>query len=92
MAYTSSFALYYISKNRDKQVKMFSELRDLMPLEGPVNEEILEKSVYTKAVMKETFRMSPISVGVGRILAEDAVLSNYHVPAGVNFHFSILKF
>uniref|UniRef100_A0A8D8Z6N7 Cytochrome P450 302a1, mitochondrial n=1 Tax=Cacopsylla melanoneura TaxID=428564 RepID=A0A8D8Z6N7_9HEMI len=37
---------------------------------------------YAKAVIKESFRMAPISVGVGRTLGKHAVLNGYHVPAG----------
>jgi hypothetical protein len=37
-----------------------------------------------KAVLKESLRLNPISVGIGRILAQDAVLSGYHVPKGVS--------
>jgi hypothetical protein len=37
-----------------------------------------------KAVLKESFRLNPISVGIGRILAQDAIFSGYHVPKGVS--------
>lgn len=32
--------------------------------------------------MKETFRVSPTVPGVMRVLPEDTVLCDYHVPAG----------
>lgn len=83
-AYTASFALYHLARNKEKQENMFAELNELTSVEGFVTEDMLQKSVYTKAVIKEVHRMNPVSVGVGRILAEDALLSNYHVPAGVN--------
>lgn len=95
MSYSSSFALYHISKNAEKQEKIFTELSLLMSVDDPVTEDILNKSIYTKAAIKEVFRMNPISVGVGRILAKDAVLSHFHVPAGVNtkydYHYSVLN-
>jgi len=28
--------------------------------------------------------LNPISVGIGRILAQDAIFSGYHVPKGVS--------
>lgn len=37
---------------------------------------------YTRSVLKETHRMNPISVGVGRILDTDAMFSGFHVPKG----------
>lgn len=55
-----------------------------MPADDSITEDMLQKATYTKAVIKELNRMNPVSVGVGRILAEDTVLSNYQVPAGVS--------
>lgn len=65
---------------------MFTEARALLPDDDDcaVTEATLERAVYTKAVIKETFRMNPISVGVGRVLPEECVFSGYRVPAGVN--------
>ena len=49
-----------------------------------ITPDILKEAVYTKAVLKETFRLFPLSVGVGRILQDDIILSGYVVPKGVN--------
>ncbi|KAK7603222.1 hypothetical protein V9T40_003221 [Parthenolecanium corni] len=81
-SYTASFALYHLARNEEKQEKMFLELKNLMSATESITEDILQRSTYTKAVMKELHRMNPISIGIGRILAEDAILSNYRVPAG----------
>lgn len=83
-SYTASFALYHLARNEEKQEKMFLELKNLMSATESITEDILQRSTYTKAVMKELHRMNPISIGIGRILAEDAILSNYRVPAGVS--------
>lgn len=37
-----------------------------------------------KAAVKESLRLNPVSIGVGRVLAQDAVFSGYHVPKGVS--------
>lgn len=37
-----------------------------------------------KAVLKESLRLNPVSVGIGRVLAQDAMLSGYRVPRGVS--------
>lgn len=72
-----------MSSNPDVQEKMFGEARALLPDNNtPVTDRILERAVYSKAVVKEMFRMNPISVGVGRILPEECVFSGYRVPAG----------
>lgn len=83
-AFTASFALYHLARNQEKQEKMFFELKHLMSATESITEDMLQKSKYTKAVIKELHRMNPVSVGIGRILANDAVLSNYRVPAGVS--------
>lgn len=50
---------------------------------SPITAETLKNATYTKAVIKETFRLNPISVGIGRILQTDVVLSGYRVPKEV---------
>ncbi|XP_029173132.1 cytochrome P450 302a1, mitochondrial isoform X2 [Nylanderia fulva] len=81
--YTTAFALYHLAKNTNVQEKLRSEATALLK-DGtsPITAETLKNATYTKAVLKETFRMNPISVGVGRILQTDVVLSGYHVPQG----------
>nr|UOW66135.1 cytochrome P450 302A1 [Rhopalosiphum padi] len=91
--YSCCFGLYHLSSNPDVQKKMFIEAQALLPDKNtPVNYEILERAVYAKAVVKEMFRMNPISVGVGRILPEECVFSGYRVPAGVNETYLIIKY
>lgn len=81
--YTSSFALYHLATNQDKQRKLYEESCKLLSEpNSPITGAVLSQAQYTKAVVKENFRMNPISVGIGRILAHDAILSGYHVPKG----------
>lgn len=83
--YSCGFGLYHLSSNADAQEKMYAETRVLLPDKGAaVTEKVLERAAYTKAVVKETFRMNPISVGIGRVLPEECVFSGYRVPAGVS--------
>lgn len=76
--------MYYLAKNTNVQEKLRSEAIDLLKDDtSPITAETLKNATYTKAVLKETFRMNPISVGIGRILQTDVVLSGYRVPRGV---------
>lgn len=50
---------------------------------SPITAETLKNATYTKAVIKETLRLNPISVGIGRILQTDVILNGYRVPKGV---------
>lgn len=65
---------------------MYKEASSLLKSkEDKIDDDVLNKATYTKAVIKETFRMNPISVGVGRILQNDAILSGYQVPKDVSY-------
>ena len=75
-----------MARNRDVQEKLFGEAwKIIMTKNDVITPDSLKGAVYTKAVIKETFRLNPISVGVGRILQNDVVLNGYHVPKGVSF-------
>lgn len=73
--------------NPEAQNKLYEESCQLLAKPNcAITTSVLANAQYTKAVLKETFRMNPISVGVGRILAQDAIFSGYHVPKGVSMH------
>lgn len=80
--YTTSFALYHLATNTECQEKLYSEACCLLNRRYTITSQDFNQATYTKAVIKETFRMNPVSVGVGRILAKNAVLSGYVVPSG----------
>lgn len=89
---STSFALYYLARNPDLQDKLRREATTLLAdPDSPITSEVLGSAAYTKAVIKETFRLNPISVGVGRILQADVVLSGYHVPRGVINQLSLAR-
>ncbi|XP_018324597.2 cytochrome P450 302a1, mitochondrial-like [Agrilus planipennis] len=80
-AYTTSFVLYYLSCNPKVQEALHEESKTLLSRwDEPVTKEILNKAHYTKAVLKESLRLRPVSVGIGRVLDKDAIFSGYHVP------------
>ncbi|KAK3924680.1 Bifunctional glutamate/proline--tRNA ligase [Frankliniella fusca] len=84
-AITASFALYHLSKNQRVQDILRMEARSLLTsTDQTITPEVLSNARYAKAVLKEVFRINPTSVGVERLLSEDAVLSGYHVPKGTN--------
>ncbi|XP_072396930.1 cytochrome P450 302a1, mitochondrial [Diabrotica undecimpunctata] len=84
-AYTTSFVLYHIANSPSVQENIYREAHKLLPSQlSRVTEEILSEAVYTKAVLKESLRLRPISVGIGRILQNDAQFSGYTVPAGTS--------
>jgi len=81
-----SFILYHLAKNPSKQDELFAELVQLLPDHNtPITGDLLgsPQLKYLKAVVKESFRLNPISIGVGRILPEDASFAGYHCPKDV---------
>lgn len=79
------FILYHLSKNQEKQEKIYKEVKLLLPNpDSLITSDILAEFKYLKAAVKETFRLNPISIGVGRILQEDASFSGYHCPKNVS--------
>ncbi|KAJ8669898.1 hypothetical protein QAD02_001157, partial [Eretmocerus hayati] len=83
-SYTSAFALHHLAKNPETQEKLHREAVKLVSQDGEVTAEILKEAVYTKAVIKETLRLNPVAVGIGRILQVDVALNGYRVPKGTN--------
>ena len=47
--------------------------------------DILSKAKYTKAVLKETLRLNPGSVGIGRMAGPNTYVRGYHIPEGASF-------
>lgn len=84
-AFTTSFALYHISNDQRVQDLMYEEALKLLPcVDDSLTGSAMNSEIpYTKAVLKESLRLNPISIGVGRILNSDLVLSGYRVPKNV---------
>ncbi|XP_058053646.1 cytochrome P450 302a1, mitochondrial [Anopheles bellator] len=85
-SYSTAFALYHLAlAGRPVQDRLYREARAILPdaSDGRIEPVALgSEASYCRAVLKETFRLNPISIGVGRILNRDQVLGGYHVPRG----------
>ncbi|XP_023301139.2 cytochrome P450 302a1, mitochondrial [Lucilia cuprina] len=81
-SYSTAFALYHISRHPMVQQRIYEEsLKAMKEPDAPILADSLNTGIpYTRAVLKEVFRLNPISVGVGRILNRDLILGGYHVP------------
>ena len=54
-----------------------------MILQAPLY-QISGKLSYIKAIVRETFRLYPITYSTSRIIAEDVELGGYHIPKGTH--------
>lgn len=75
-----------MARNPECQERVFQEALTVLP--DYDNDELTVDKMsselnYSRAVLKETFRLNPVSVGVGRTTNTNLVLSNYNVPKGV---------
>ncbi len=74
---TLAFFLYNMAVNPEIQEKLRKECFEF---DEKLTAKDLDKMKFYKACMKESQRLTPTFAGMGRITAEDTVISGYHVP------------
>ncbi|CAG9785114.1 unnamed protein product [Diatraea saccharalis] len=80
-AYSTSFALYHLARNKNCQERLFKEILTLLPSkDSNITPEILAKANYTRSCIKESLRLNPVAIGVGRVLQNDIKLRGYLIP------------
>ncbi|XP_050552001.1 probable cytochrome P450 301a1, mitochondrial [Spodoptera frugiperda] len=80
--------LYQAATRLKQQEKMAEEIRRVLPDPSkPLSYADLDKLHYTKAFVREVFRMYSTVIGNGRTLQEDDVICGYHIPKGVQVVF-----
>lgn len=77
--------LYHLAKNPEAQQRLYEEACQLLPHPTSALEatKLNTGASYARAALKESLRLNPISIGVGRNTNNDMILSGYHVPKGV---------
>ena len=77
---TILFNLYALATNPEVQSKVRKEIESVVgPGERDITQAHINKMVYLKAFVKETFRLWPNGTEVSRFLEQDLVLSGYQV-------------
>ncbi|XP_076231365.1 putative cytochrome P450 301a1, mitochondrial [Calliopsis andreniformis] len=80
--------LYQIATRPEEQEKIHEELVRILPDPSvPLTTNHLDKAVYTKAFVREVFRVYSTVIGNGRTLQHDTVICGYKVPKGVQVVF-----
>ncbi|CAH1248617.1 CYP27A1 [Branchiostoma lanceolatum] len=80
-ANTLAFNLYSLAKHPDAQQKLYEEIMAVVPPGQPIDDKVLNKMPYLRAVFKETFRLYPTIFFNARTLTRDVVLAGYRVPS-----------
>ncbi|XP_035690057.1 probable cytochrome P450 49a1 [Branchiostoma floridae] len=78
---TLMFNLFCLAKNPEAQEKLYREIQEVVPAGQPIDDKVLNRMHYLRAVVKETFRVYPTVLNNVRRLDRDIVLSGYVVPA-----------
>ncbi|XP_058821921.1 ecdysone 20-monooxygenase isoform X1 [Topomyia yanbarensis] len=76
---TLSFLLNNLSQHPSKQTRIAEEFSTCPQV---ITSTDMSNATFTKACIKESYRVSPTTPCLARILEEDFVLSGYHLNAG----------
>ncbi|XP_046814870.1 probable cytochrome P450 301a1, mitochondrial [Vespa crabro] len=80
--------LYQLATRQEEQEKVYQELLKILPDPNiPLTTSHLDQAVYTKAFIREVFRMYSTVIGNGRTLQNDTTICGYKVPKGVQVVF-----
>ncbi|XP_061192062.1 cytochrome P450 10-like [Saccostrea echinata] len=78
------WVLYCLAKNPKVQEKLYEETKRVLPNNEAITPEKLSQLHYVKAVIKETFRLYPLTFTTSRYLEEDLEIGGYSLPAGTH--------
>lgn len=83
-ARTSSWALYYILRDKEVVKKIRTEIKKVFG-DGSIEPDRINQLEYLAACIDESQRLAPIAVGVPRHLTKPANLAGLELPADVMF-------
>ena len=85
---TMQWALYLLSKNPDKQEKLYQEIASVLQPGSQPDAQSLAQMPYLKACIRETLRLYPVLSNMSRKLEEDIILQGYRIPANTQIEFA----
>jgi len=89
-ANTLGWVLYNIAVNPKVQEKAFEEVKQVLEeCGGKIDKLALGRLSYIKAVIRETFRLFPITATTSRIISEPVQLGGFLVPEGTHCQASL---
>lgn len=74
--------LYMMSKNQDKQEKLFQEISSVLEKDELPSSKTLTKMPYLKACFKESLRLFPVLSALTRTIPTDMEIKGYYLPKG----------
>ncbi|KAK0082692.1 hypothetical protein PV326_007075 [Microctonus aethiopoides] len=80
--------LYQLATRPNEQEKIYEEWKKILPDSSvPLTTFHLDQAIYTKAFVREVFRVYSTVIGNGRTLQHDTVICGYQIPKGVQVVF-----
>ena len=81
-AEVAMWALYEISKHPEVQNKLYNEMANKIGVAETFDHEVIQKTPYLRACLKEVFRLHPLAPLLSRKTQSNLILSGYDVPRG----------
>lgn len=78
---------YNLAKNPHVQDKIYEEIQSVMGREEEITPDHLHQFRYLKDCLKESLRLSPPTLSIGRITLKDIVINNTLIPKGTGLIF-----
>ncbi|KHN82878.1 Cytochrome P450 4C1 [Toxocara canis] len=83
------FVLFLLGQRQHLQDKVYEELNEIFgDSDRAITVDDLKRMKYLEQCMKESIRMYPTVVMIGRRITEDTVVGDYLIPAGVTVSIS----
>ena len=84
-ASATTFILYSLAKNPDKQQILREEIMKILPdKNSKLNHESMKNLPYLRAVIKETMRLHTVVTASARMTTKDTVLCGHQIPANTH--------
>ena len=81
-AEVAMWALFEISKHAEVQNKLYNEITNKIGVAETFDHEVIQKTPYLRACLKEVFRLHPLAPLLSRKTQSNLILSGYEVPRG----------
>lgn len=78
------WTLYELARHPNLQEELRAEVATARAESQGDMLEMLKRIPLVKGALKETLRLHPVAVSLQRYIAEDIIIQNYHIPAGVS--------
>lgn len=77
--YSAAYLLYHLHQNRDSAIQLKQEIDRHVPQDSNMRGDDVEAMTFLRDCLKESLRLSPPSIGTGRLTTTDNVCIRNHI-------------